>query len=69
MLNVIIANRDLTPADIENLRAIEIMANELGAKLNTLQGNDKWIGEARSKLQDAFHAIFRAIAQPVTTKE
>lgn len=62
--------RELSQAEIDQMNAVKAKAAEVGALLDSLSAStgldQRWVGIARSHLQQGFMAAVRAIAQPTT---
>jgi len=62
--------RELSEAEIDQMNAVKAKAAEVGALIDSLSvsaGLDqRWVGIARTHLQQGFMAAVRAIAQPTT---
>lgn len=62
--------RELSEAEIDLMNQVKVKAAEVGALIDQLaaqQGLDqRWVGIARTQLQQGFMAAVRSIAQPTT---
>lgn len=62
--------RELSQAEIDRMNEVKAKAEEVGELIDQLAATDgldpRWVGIARTHLQQGFMAAIRAIAQPTT---
>ena len=62
--------RELTQGEIDTMNAIKMLAEGVGASIKVLEAEDgidqRWVGIAKTQLQQGFMALTRAVAQPTT---
>ena len=62
--------RDLSPDEIGKMNAIKGLAEQVGALIDTLEGepsiDQRWVAIAKTHLQQGFMAAVRAVARPTT---
>ena len=62
--------RELSQTEIDHMNAVKAKAEEVGELIDQLAATDgldqRWVGIARTHLQQGFMAAVRAIAQPTT---